>query len=242
MMTTRTWRVTRRGRLLPVALAGAAVLLAGCGEASGPSQAGSADATTAGATAGPTTAVESATAETGATTTGTSAAQESSGGEAPVSGPRPCDDLGDPALEGLAVASGGDVPDAAADMAQELLDLSAACDLEGLVALARQDGTGLSLGASRPEDALGGPEGEERALVMTVLLSGFRPSVSQGDDIFVRWPADDVLDDDGASGRLVDSGLYTEDEVAMMRDHGIYTGWRVVVDEQGTWTFMGGGE
>lgn len=218
-MMTRTQRVVGQGRLLTVALAGAMIVLPACGDATDATDpsAGVAAQTQTQEPAGPTTTEEEA------------------------SPPAPCQDPAD-RLDDRTVTGGDDLPEAAADTAQQLLDLASSCDLEALVARAEADGTTVSLGATRPGAAFDGAEGEERALAMTVLLSGFVPSTSEVDGGFVQWPAEDVLDDEEASARLVDGGLDTQDEVSMMREHGGYTGWRVVVDAQGTWTFMGGGD
>lgn len=173
---------------------------------------------------------------TGGTATGT---------EAPTTGPvpEPCASPGDADLEGLRVRAGEAGP-AALEKAQRLLDLATACDRDGLVALAEQDGTVVSLGATRPEEAfVSAPDADERIHAMVIVLSAFDPATAQEEGATsVRWPGlEDGLDDDAAA-RLVESGLYDQGEVDLMRDFGDYTGWRVVLDDDGRWTFMGAGE
>lgn len=124
--------------------------------------------------------------------------------------------------------------------AQEVLDLAAACDLDALAALALQDQTHLSFGVVTPEEVFSGQEGAERAAAIATLLTIFGPGQDAPDAPY-RWPAEMETEQDWA--RLVDSGLYTQEQVDLMRDSGIgYTGWRVGVDASGRWAFMVAGD
>lgn len=179
----------------------------------------------------------------GATSAGEEATTAPADGEADGPIASPCASPEDPSLEGLTVVA-GDAGHEAVDTAQQLLDLAIACDRDGLVALAEQDGTVVSLGATQPEQAfVSAPDADDRIHAMVVVLSALEPATSdEGSLVHVRWPGFPDGLDDAAAARLVELGLYDEDEVEMMEGFGAYTGWRVVVDSEGRWTFMGAGE
>lgn len=235
--------------------------LSSCGEVAAPEAGPGASTTGETSAEEPTptepTADESASTETDGekpTRTVTDPSGSTSAGEDATTGPAadgeadgpiasPCGSPDDPSLEGLTVAA-GDAGPAAVDKAQQLLDLAVACDRDGLVALAGQDGTLVSLGATQPQEAfVSAPDADERIHAMVVVLSALEPATSDEEGpAHVRWPGLPDGLDDTAAARLVELGLYDADEVAMMEGFGAYTGWRVVVDEEGRWTFMGAGE
>lgn len=165
---------------------------------------------------------------------------------APVAGPiaSPCASPDDPSLQGLTVV-GGDAEAAVVEKAQTLLELAAACDRDGLVALAGEDTTMLSLGGASAQDAfVTWDDADERIHAMVVVLSGFEPeTMTQTDDVsYVQWPGGSDGVDDAMAARLVELGLYDEEQVGMMQGYGGYTGWRVVVEDTGRWSFMGAGD
>lgn len=132
------------------------------------------------------------------------------------------------------------LPEATTSRASEVLELAAACDLGGLAAMAQQDQTFLSFGVVGPEEAFSGADGARRAAAITILLTAFEPGQDAPDAPY-RWPAEMETEEDWA--RLADSGLYTQEEVDLMRSSGIgYTGWRVGVDALGQWSFLVAGD
>lgn len=132
------------------------------------------------------------------------------------------------------------LPDQTRERAEEVLELAAVCDLDGLAALAQQDQTFLSFGVVTPEEAFSGSEGAERAAAITILLTLFEPGQDAADAPY-RWPGAVETEDDWTL--LVDSGLYTQDEVELLRGSGMgYIGWRVGVDASGQWSFLVAGD
>lgn len=155
-----------------------------------------------------------------------------------TAGVLPIDPCATPYPDPVLLAEG--LPGEASAGATQVLELAAACDLDGLAALAQQDQTFLSFGVVTPEEAFTVPEGAGRAAAITILLTLFEPG-QDADDAPYRWPGAVESDEDWAL--VVDSGLYTEDEVEMMRASGMgYAGWRVGVDAQGQWSFMVAGD
>lgn len=220
LRSTRT--APRTGRLAGTSL-GLALLLTGCGQASGPAPSTGDQTDTATAT--------STASEPASTTDATDEQVEP-----------PCDAPAGTVPQVLTVVE-GEADGPAVQKAQQLLDLAAACDTEGLAELATAERTMLSLGALPADVAFAGAEGEERVHAMAVVLSRLVPDVQEDGEgaTYVQWPGSaDGLDETAAT--LVRHGLYSEDEVASMGDFGAYTGWRVVVAGDGTWTFMGAGE
>ncbi|QFG68870.1 hypothetical protein [Ornithinimicrobium pratense] len=150
----------------------------------------------------------------------------------------PIDPCGTAYPDPVLVAEG--LPEATTDRALEVLELAAACDLDGLAALAQQDDTHLSFGVASPQEAFSGDKGAERAAAVTTLLTRFEPGQDAPDAPY-RWPAEVETEQDWA--RLVDSGLYAQQDVDLMRGSGIgYSGWRVGVDASGRWAFLVAGE
>lgn len=136
--------------------------------------------------------------------------------------------------------SGEGLPEQTRDRAEEVLELAAVCDLDGLAEMALQDETHLSFGAVGPQEAFSGEEGEERAAAIATLLALFDPGQDAPDAPY-RWPAEMETEQDWT--RLVDSGLHTQEEVDLMSGSGIgYTGWRVGFDASGQWAFLVAGD
>ena len=191
------------------------------------------DPTEGGATDGETT--DDGT-DDGATTEGSAEGETTE--ETPEPPALPLDPCSTP-YPGL-VLQGEDLPEATVATADEILQLAAACDLDGLIVLAEQDETFLSFGVVGPQEAFSDEDGAERAAAIATVLTLFGPG-QDADDAPYRWPGAVESDEDWTL--VVDSGLYTEDEVEMMRDSGMgYTGWRVGVDAQGRWSFMVAGD
>lgn len=132
------------------------------------------------------------------------------------------------------------LPEVVRVKAAGVLGQAADCNLAGLIAMAGHDQTFLSFGVVAPEQAFSGVEGAERARAITILMTSFAPGRA-AEDAPYRWPGSVESEEDWQL--VVDSGLYTQDEVDLMRSSGMgYTGWRVGVDAAGSWAFMVAGD
>lgn len=159
-----------------------------------------------------------------------------SGDPAGVATTHPCDEP----WSRVSPAGTGDASQEVALTSLDLFDLAASCDVDSLTSWAEQDATVLSLGSATPANAFAGEQGRERVNVLAQLFSEFQPALETGDDgqTVAVWPGLPLerLDE------LVDLGLYTPEEVDAMRDNGAYTGWRIVIDDDGSWLSMVEGE
>lgn len=145
--------------------------------------------------------------------------------------------------EGRLSAEG--VPPEAADTALTLLQAAVTCDEDTLVTMATQDETSPSFGGRSAEEVLALPDAEERYLVLAVLLTETEPTtIDSGVVTFYAWP-----EAHGPGGPteeqwedLVDAGLYTQEEVDLLRQMDGYLGWRVGIAEDGRWQFFIAGD
>ncbi|USQ81533.1 hypothetical protein [Ornithinimicrobium faecis] len=137
-------------------------------------------------------------------------------------------------------AGTGDAPGGVDLTSLDLFDLAASCNVDGLAAWAERDSTMLSFGALTPADAFAGEQGRERANVMARMFAEYQPALENGDDgqTVAVWPGLplDRLDE------LVELGLYSQEEIDTMQDNGAYTGWRIVIGEDGSWLSMTEGD
>lgn len=88
------------------------------------------------------------------------------------------------------VVDPGEASPQASALAQQLVDLAAACDQAGLVAIARQHGTLFSFGGQAPEEAFALPEraDEPRFLLLVETLTAYPGvQVDAGDEIYYEW-------------------------------------------------------
>ena len=150
--------------------------------------------------------------------------------------PNPCDQPS----TGLTVMAGGATP-SELDRAQQLLDLASSCDLDGLIALAEEQGTFLSFGGTSPADAFAGEEGRARAHALVALLANFEPVIGGGNDgplDAAMWPQipQERWDE------LVELGIYTQEHVDLFRAEGNYVGWRIYIEPDGNWSGMVAGD
>lgn len=150
--------------------------------------------------------------------------------------PNPCDQP-TPGLEVVA----GDAGPAVLDRAQELLDLASECDLDGLIALATEQGTTVSFGAASPEEVFSGEEGRQRVHAIASLLVNYPPEVGGGNDGplgSVQWPQ--LTQDQWPE--LIELGIATGADLTNWEETGSYTGWRVWIEEDGQWSGMIAGD
>jgi hypothetical protein len=150
--------------------------------------------------------------------------------------PNPCDDP----QTGLLV-KGGDATPAAVARAQELLDLASSCELDGLIALAEDQGTRLSFGGVAPEAAFSGEDGRERVHAMATLLANYPPKLAVGSDgslTAAEWPLLNRVQ----WGELVELGIASPQEVETWEQFGGYVGWRILIEDDGLWSGMVAGD
>lgn len=146
--------------------------------------------------------------------------------------PNPCDQ---PTPELQVVA--GDAGPAALDRAQQLLDLASECDLDGLIALATEQGTTVSFGAASPEEVFSGEEGRQRVHAIASLLVNYPPEVGGGNDGplgSVQWPQ--LTQDQWPE--LIELGIATGADLTGWEDAGRYTGWSLFIEADGQWVTM----
>ncbi|EAP97338.1 hypothetical protein JNB_17748 [Janibacter sp. HTCC2649] len=120
------------------------------------------------------------------------------------------------------------IPSKIADTARALHG-QAGCESKGaVVARFERDATVVSFGGAAVADALALPEHHERHHLLRALLET-RPSYDEG---LARWPA--LPESDADWNLLITSGILTSEDAAAMRASGQgYTGWRVVIADDG---------
>lgn len=145
----------------------------------------------------------------------------------------------------------GDAPEGTVATARFVLDAVVRCDEQLLTTAATESGTSFLFGNATvgdvfalPEDTAAGPAGGPSGWDAAArLLTGTTP-VRAGDGAIWTWPAAAGPDADDADWQeLVDSGLYTAEQVEDLRaaPDG-YLGWRIGIDADGTWVFMTAGD
>lgn len=159
--------------------------------------------------------------------------------------PNPCDEP----TTGLTAKGAPDATPATMQRAQEVLDLASSCDLDGLIALAQEQGTTLAhgempedddsadYGVPTPAEAFSGDEGRERAHVLATLLANYPPELGAGNDgpvLSATWPALEYEQ----WPELISLGIATQDDLESWELEGDYLGWWIHIEDDGTWTGM----
>lgn len=135
--------------------------------------------------------------------------------------------------------------DEARTAAAFLLDAAVRCDEQLLFTAAEESGTTFSFGNATFGDVFGLPEDPDQGPApweaLARLLGGTTPVEADG---VWAWPAAFASGaDDGAWQELVESGLYTPDQVDELRAAGDgYLGWRLGIEADGTWLFFTAGD
>lgn len=172
-------------------------------------------------------------------TTGPSTEEPTSGGSTGdlIVIPNPCDE---PTARLTAKATPDATP-ATMDRAQELLDLASTCDLDGLIALAEEQGTFLSFGGTSPSAAFSGQEGRDRVHAIATLMANYPSALGTGNDgplTSAEWPS--LTREQWPE--LVELGIATQLEVDMWEEFGGYIGWRIHIEDDGLWSGMVAGD
>lgn len=142
-----------------------------------------------------------------------------------------------------------DLTEDASATAELLLDAALRCDEQILATAAAESETNLSFGGADPYEFFGLPEREDEQVyeVIARLLAETQPGEVYNDEhaIWV-WPAVATaasVDDDAAWQDLADAGLYSNAEIEELRTQSDgYLGWRIGIDDAGTWMFLVAGD
>lgn len=140
-----------------------------------------------------------------------------------------------------------DLPEPVAETRRQVFEAALACDYERLESLAGEEGFTFSFGTSGSPAAywrrLEQERGDEplplRALVTILTLP---PTRNEGGSY--AWPAAySESPSDEAWQALVVAGLYTEEQVELMRTQGTgYLGYRTAITPEGVWQFFVAGD
>jgi hypothetical protein len=152
-------------------------------------------------------------------------------------------DLGAPDLSGLTAE--------ARSTAESLLDAALACDTGTLVAMNSADDTSTNFGGRTPQEFWELPAAEEHEDVYAILArliaeSSWAADPGAGDvPPAYFWPrvaTAEFADDDAAWQEAVDVGAVDPEFVEDIRTDLGYIGWRLGIEEDGTWRFFIAGD
>jgi hypothetical protein len=139
-----------------------------------------------------------------------------------------------------------DVPGPVAEIRERIFSAALACDYDELERTALEQGEGFTFtygeGTSPAEYwrelEESGTEQPLRALV-TILSLPYTRNESGS----YAWPtAYDESPSDADWQALVDSGLYTQEQIDSMKQQGSYLGWRTAITADGDWQFFVAGD
>lgn len=112
---------------------------------------------------------------------------------------------------------------------------AATCDAKALIALAKADGTGL-VGDQAPAAVFTATAGNHYVALATLLSM---PAAESFDGtIQPRVFSEQYAQNDAEWDKVVAAGLLTRAQATKMRQDGGYTGYRVGISGDGTWTFF----
>lgn len=149
-----------------------------------------------------------------------------------------------------------DLPDAVADMRARIAQAAVACDYDALAELALAGDEFFSYSFGEDGDPAGywrrleeDPEIDEEPMAMLVRTLDLRPcvedTVSAGVTLYA-WPSVQCSrSTEEDYDALVESGVYTEEEVRRLRKVGVGDGWggyRAGITEEGDWLFYIAGD
>lgn len=138
------------------------------------------------------------------------------------------------------------LPDAVADIRDDIASAASNCDLATLEAIGG-DRLRTSFGGGGVENLRLWEEegnGQLDTLVHILAMSHGVVEFDDGDTIYV-WPAafshdswDDISDDELAEL----NAIYTAQELDQLAGFGSYAGWRIGIDQEGNWLFFVAGD
>lgn len=135
-----------------------------------------------------------------------------------------------------------DLPEAVAERRRTLFDLAAACDYEGLAAIAQADATTLTFGGGDDPLTLWVAEGRQGAEPLALLAHLLTTAPAHDDESGIwAWPAAHVNPDDESSWVELES-IYDAETLELLRQAEGYLGYRVGIADDGTWMFFVGGD
>jgi hypothetical protein len=140
-----------------------------------------------------------------------------------------------------------DLPEAVAGVRQRLFDAATACDYEALASLAGEEGFTFSFGGGDDPAAYWREveeEGTSEPLPLRALATILTLPPTRNEAGSYAWPdAYSESPSDEAWQALVDAGLYTEEQVELMRTQGTgYLGYRTAITPEGVWQFFVAGD
>jgi hypothetical protein len=142
-----------------------------------------------------------------------------------------------------------ELPPAVADVRKRVFDAAVACDYETLEEIALEQGEGFTFSYGASEGAAAfwqqvEETGEESPLPMRALATILTMPFTRNESGSYAWPtAYSESPTDEAWQALVDSGLYSQEEVDQMRTQGTgYLGYRTAITADGDWQFFVAGD
>ena len=142
-----------------------------------------------------------------------------------------------------------DLPEPVVDVRQRVFDAAVACDYDTLEQIALEQGEGFtfSYGAGPDDSAAERWRGLEESGAedpMRVLATILTMPFTRNESGSYAWPtAYDEAPTDAAWQALVDSGLYSPEEIDLMRSGGTgYLGYRTAITAAGDWQFFVAGD
>lgn len=142
-----------------------------------------------------------------------------------------------------------ELPEPVADVRQRVFDAAVACDYDTLeqVALEQGEGFTFSYGAGPDDSAAEHWRGLEESGAedpMRVLATILTMPFTRNESGSYAWPtAYSEAPTDEAWQALVDSGLYSQEEIELMRSGGTgYVGYRTAITAEGDWQFFVAGD
>jgi RNA polymerase sigma factor (sigma-70 family) len=149
--------------------------------------------------------------------------------------PPPSDDCSGAAYAGRTLKA-GDLPEGVRAAATEVLQAVTTCDAHGVAALGGGTDTEPHTSWSTPSvnEMFALPEAEGRTPYgMVARLLGETQPVGDQAGLWWTWPrVTKQVDDDAAWQEAIDAGAITEEQAAADRAQGIYTGWRLQIEDR----------
>ena len=143
-----------------------------------------------------------------------------------------------------------ELPAEVADVRQRVFDAAVACDYDTLEQIALEKGAGFTFSYGGDSDAseywrkmeegeLGDPSPKPMRALATILTMPYTRNESGS----YAWPtAYTENPTDEAWQALVDAGLYTQEQIDLLKGGGSYLGYRTAITPDGDWQFFVAGD